>query len=146
MHHQVWFTVLWFNSLVLFLPISMLLLYKWPDLWHLLLSLFLGILTGIFDLRTDEIQFPALLLLVFGFFLGFSQPKNAWRWALMLGVWVPTFEMARIVMEGSMDKFISEGIGSLLALVFAFAGSYAGTFLQTVIRKKKVTSNTQPQT
>ena len=146
MHHQVWFTVLWFNSLVLFLPISMLLLYKWPNLWHLLLSLFLGILTGIFDLRTDEIQFPALLLLVFGFFLGFSQPKSAWRQALMLGIWVPTFEMARIVMEGSMDKFISEGIGSLLALVFAFAGSYAGTLLQTITKKKKITSNTQPQT
>ena len=79
MNAQVLFTMVWFHTLVLFLPLSMFLLYRWPSLWHHLLAIFLGIITGLIDLRSDEVQFPALLLIIFGFFLGFSQPTRAWR-------------------------------------------------------------------
>jgi hypothetical protein len=41
------------------------------------------------DLRTDDPQLPVLLLLTFGLFLGFAQPQAAWRWALVLGLWIP---------------------------------------------------------
>ena len=143
MNQQTMSTVIWFHSLALYLPISIILLYKWPQLWHYLLALFLGIVTFIIDLGTDEVQFPALLLLVSGFFLGFNQPKNSWRLSLMLSVWIPIFGIAKILLTQEFSKLGSEGFGAFLALVPAFIGTYAGVFLHaTIVRKQKVSETT----
>jgi hypothetical protein len=102
-----------------------------------LLALFLGIVTAIVDLGTDEVQFPALLLLVFSFFLGFNQPKHAWRWSLLLGIWIPIFELAKIFLNPEFDKIVPEGFGSTLALIPAFLGTYAGVLLQKAATRKQ---------
>lgn len=47
--------------------------------------------------------------------LGWMNPKYAWLWALTVGIWIPA---AGIVRQGNY--------GSLLALAFAFAGSFLG--------------------
>jgi hypothetical protein len=130
MHQLLLYTIIPFHLLVVFLLVAMFLLSKRPQLWYHLLALFTGLVVGFIDLHSDEIQLPALLLLAFGFFLGFAQPKNAWRWALYLGIWVPIFGNLRIFIEGTPDKLISEGLGSLLALLPAFLGVYAGVGIE----------------
>jgi hypothetical protein len=124
---QILFTVIVFNSLVLFVPVAALLLLRWPRLWHILFALFLGALAGWTDLRTDEVQLPALLLITFSFFLGFAQPRHAWRWGLILGLWVPIMEYAALA-AGLRATPASDVLGSFLALVFALVGAYAGVF------------------
>jgi len=47
--------------------------------------------------------------------LGFLGPQRPWLWALALGLWIP---LLGIVQE--------QNYGSLVALVMAFAGAYAG--------------------
>lgn len=134
MNQQILFTMIWFHSLVLFLPLSMFLLYKWPKLWHHLLAIFLGIITGLIDLQSDEIQLPALLLIIFGFFLGFGQPKGAWIWAIFLSIWIPAFEMASIISQGTYEKLFDQGIFSFIAIIPAMIGAYAGVIIQASVR------------
>ena len=126
---QTLFTVITFNLMILFLPVAALLLFKWPRLWHLLLALYLGLLVGLTDLRTDDPQLPALLLITFGLFLGFAQPKAAWRWALVLGLWIPFLGwIARAA--GVTNAQFSDVLFSLVALVPALIGAYAGVLVR----------------
>ena len=130
-------TVIGFHTLVIFLPVAALILYIWPQAWHYLLTLFLGLLIAFIDLQTDEVQFPALLLLTFGFFFGFAESRGAWRWAVILGVCLPLAHLLRIVIEGDGERVVTEGAGSLLALVFAFLGTYAGVAIRSAVTRSQ---------
>src|SRR3970040_508849 len=126
---QTLFTVVTFNLMILFLPVAAFLLFKWPRLWHLLLALYLGLLVGLTDLRTDDPQLPALLLITFGLFLGFSQPTAAGRGALVLGLWIPFLGLiARAA--GVTNAQFSDVLFSLVALVPALIGAYAGVLVR----------------
>ncbi len=128
MSKEVLFTVVVFNSLVLFIPVAMFLLYKRPDLWHYLFGLFLGLLIGWIDFRAVEVQPSVLLLLVFGLFLGFAQPRHAWRWALILGIWIPLGGFAAVWL-GLKAFSVQETIGSMMAFIPALVGAYGGVLV-----------------
>ncbi len=126
---QTWFTFFAFNALVLSLPIAAIILWLKPHWWLNLLTLFIGVLVGLMDLRATEVQMTAFLLIAFGFFAGFAQPRRAWRWALMLGVWVPLFgaiaSAARLTNARGVDV-----IASAAAIAFALVGVYAGVMVK----------------
>jgi len=126
---QTIFIVIAFNTLVLALPIAAIILWRKPELWLHLWTLFVGVLVGLMDVRANEVQMTVLLLLAFGFFAGFNQPRRAWRWALLLGVWVPIF--AFIAMGIGLTQFrAQQQFGSFIALVPAFLGTYAGVVVK----------------
>ena len=123
------FNMISFQALVLLFPVSMLVLWRFPALWVRMLVLYLGLLTGLLDLRTDDAQFPVLLLLVFGFFAGFAQPRRAWLSALLLGMWVPVVTIAALfagVIRGRPYGVPAAGLAFLPALL----GAYLGVWLQ----------------
>ena len=130
MNERILFTMAWFHALVLFLPLSMFLLYKWPKLWHHLLAVFLGLIIAIIDLHSDEVQFSVLMLLAFGFFLGFDEPSRAWRWGMLLAIWIPVMHLASTIVKGSYENFWNEAIFSFIAIVPALIGAYAGRFIR----------------
>jgi hypothetical protein len=132
MHAQLWFTIISFNSMAAYIPLSALILYRRPGAWPYLFSLFNGLLIAFIDLGAGEVQVPALLLLAFTFFTGFASPRGAWRWAIVTGLWVPVFHIVRMGLERNPGASFNESWGSLLALVFAFAGSYGGSFIQRI--------------
>lgn len=45
----------------------------------------------------------------------FAYPRRPWLWALCIGIWLPIHNILH-----------NNGYGSLIALVFAFAGAYLG--------------------
>jgi hypothetical protein len=51
--------------------------------------------------------------------LGSIIPRHVWLLAIALGVWIPLFNITQ-----------SNNYGSILALIVAFAGAYAGAFLR----------------
>jgi hypothetical protein len=128
MPKQILFTVIVFNSLVVLLPIMMFVLYKRPGWWQYMFALFLGIVTGWIDVASTEVQLPAILLIVFGFFLGFARTRDAWQWGLILGIWVPLLQSASVI-AGIEPYRPGQTISSLLSLGFAFAGAYLGVLL-----------------
>jgi hypothetical protein len=75
------------------------------------------------------VQVPALLLITFGMFLGFAEPARAWRWALLLGLWVPVLGLIAHSL-GLSEGTLSDVLLSTLAVGFALAGAYAGALVQ----------------
>ena len=138
MSTQLLFTVIVFNSLVLFLPVAAILLWLKADLWLPLLMIFLGVIIGLSDLRSD-VQLTALLLLTFGFFAGYAKPKYAWVWALLLGIWVPLAEFTALAI-GLKLSYRPDILASAIALVPAFVGAYAGVVIQWAATRTNSTS------
>jgi hypothetical protein len=83
----------------------------------------LAILLGLFfcyvDTRPtwDDTGVMALALAISAAIFAGIDAQRPWLWALAVGIWIPLVEIT-----------ISHGFGSLIALAFAFAGAYAGSF------------------
>jgi hypothetical protein len=88
---------------------------------YLVIALLLGLAIAYVDTRPnwDDTGIIAVAILASCGLLGALGPRQPWLWALAVGIWVPLFGIA-----------LSQNYGSLLALVVAFAGAYAGMALR----------------
>ncbi len=118
-----------FNSLLVFVFASAVILWLRPRWWLLLFTLFLGFIVGWLDLRITEVSASVLMLLTFGFFAGFAQPKRWWLWTLTLGIWVPLFAFVAFNLRVT-NPTPTELVTSLLALVPPLVGSVAGALVR----------------
>jgi hypothetical protein len=118
-------TVILFHTLVASFILAGVAVGARPSLWHYALALFLGLLVGFINLRTNEIQLPALLVLAFGFFLGSSQPRRAWRRTLLIAIWIPCGEFIRAVVQANGVIQLSDTLTSCVSFVFGFTGTHA---------------------
>ena len=130
------FTVIGFNSLAVIFLVGVVVVYFRPNQFGMMASLFLGWLTGFINLGTSEPQFPVLLLLAFGFFLGFTTPKGVWKQAITLGLFVPLSQFIWIGATHQNGLLLSDGVGSLVAFLPAFGGAYLGKFIAGAHRTK----------
>jgi hypothetical protein len=130
------FTIIGFNVLVVIFLAGVVVAYFRPNQFGMAASLFLGWLTGFINLETSEPQFPVVLLLAFGFFLGFTTPKSVWKLALVLGLFVPLSQFIWIGVTHQNELFLSDGVGSLIAFLPAFGGAYLGKFIAGAHRTK----------
>ena len=126
------FTIVGFNLLVVIFLVGVVVIYFRPSQFGMMASLFLGWLTGFINLSTSEAQFPVLLLLAFGFFLGFTTPKSVWKQAIVLGLFVPLSQFIWIEVTHQNELFFSDGVGSLISFLPAFGGVYLGKFVAGV--------------
>ena len=127
-------TIIGFNFLVVIFLAGVVLVYFRPNHFGIMMSLFLGWLTGFINLGTSEPQLPVLLLLAFGFFVGFITPTSVWKHAIVLGVFVPLSQFIWIVVTHQRELIISDSVGSFIAFLPAFGGAYLGKFLADVHR------------
>ncbi len=129
MSNQGFFNFVIFNSLMLFVALTAVVLWRKPSLWMHLFTLFLGFVVGWFDMKATEVSPIALLLLTLGFFAGFAKPKRAWLWGFFLGIWVPLFGYVNANLRLT-NPTATELATSFLALVFPLAGAYAGVLVR----------------
>ena len=71
----------------------------------------------------DDTGVTAAALFLSAAVFGFASPRWAWAWGLALGLWIPLLGIPR-----------AGNYGSLLALLFAFAGAYGGFLLRKAAR------------
>ena len=93
-----------------------------------LLAIVFAVFTAYSDLRTDDTQFIALFLLLFGGVLGAIRSQKAWLWALLIGLPIPALEIIRRL-TANQSLGVGNTVGPFLALIFAFAGVYFGAFV-----------------
>jgi len=123
------FTVVGFNMLFVIFLAGVVITYFRPNRFGTMASLFLGWLAGFVDLNSTEPQFVVLLLLAFGFFIGFVTPQKVWKHALLLGAFVPLGQFMWIIATDHWGTIVPEGFGALIAFLPAFGGSYLGQFI-----------------
>jgi hypothetical protein len=124
------FTAFSFYALVLLFASFVVLISMNGRRWHILLTVFTGIVIGIIDMQSSEVSFSIVLLIGFGFFLGFINPSRLLRTALLLGIWVPIGALISMIVLNRPSTFWSEGVGSLVALLPSLMGTYFGVLVR----------------
>jgi hypothetical protein len=92
------------------------------------LALGAGLLLATYDLRTDDTGIEVGLLLIISFALAFIAPRWWWAIALLLGGFIPIFEMS---VQGLAAAPAPSGA---VALVFTFIGALGGSAIARVSR------------
>ena len=126
MHPASSLTMFAFYFLVFLFPFSIFILLISPKHWHRMFTICLGVIIGFINIHSSEVQLLIILLLIFGLFLGFTNPKHAWLTALILVIWIPVSQCIYLIATNAQEKFISDGVGSLLSFIPAFVGVYVG--------------------
>jgi hypothetical protein len=106
---------------------------KRNDIVILINAIVAAVFIGWIDFHATEPQPTALLLIIFGAIFGFLRSRSAWRWAIILGVSLfvtelifPWFGLHPI------DPPQPNVFATLLALIPAFVGTYAGVLAHVV--------------
>ena len=123
-------TVVGFHTLVVAIPAAMLVAYFRPALLGWCMALFLGLLTGFINLMSDEVQFPVMLLLAFGFFMGYQIRRHLLWLPVILAVWVPAGQFIRLAVTPHAGTIAGDGIASFAAFVPAAIGTVVGWALR----------------
>lgn len=102
------------------------------DLLFYILAVALGILAGWLEIQVRDLLFTALLVLAPCILLGVIRPRKPWRWAVLIGIFVPIADlMAFLVMTQKPSR--AQIYESLLVFLPALVGSYGGAFMRGVV-------------
>jgi hypothetical protein len=92
----------------------------------LLLTLAAGLVAGVTDVRTTDVQGPVAVLFAAAFFLAAWQPDGAWRRGLMLGASVPLAHVVAQFTGHTLPYTVEHPASTLLAIVPAMLGTGVG--------------------
>ncbi len=109
--------------------------YRWQfDVLCIALAVMGGFLAGAVDFNNDEPQAAVIVIIAFTGLLGFLQPRKAWRWALIVGLGVPSVYLIATAL-GYHAKSVGEPgwYASLIALIPAFISTYCGVLVRKAI-------------
>ncbi len=92
----------------------------------LLLTVAAGVVAGVTDLRSPDVQGPVGVLFAAAFFLAAWHPDGAWRRGLMLGLSVPLAHLIAHVTGHVLPYTVEPPVSTLLAVVPATLGTMVG--------------------
>ena len=92
----------------------------------LLLTMVTGVVAGVADLRSPDVQTPFAVLFAAAFFLAAWQPDGAWRRGMMLGVSVPLAHLVAHLSGQPLPYTIEQPASTVLAIVPAMLGTVVG--------------------
>jgi ABC-type multidrug transport system permease subunit len=101
------------------------------DSWFYLLAAACGIGAGWADVAINDLLFTALLVLMACMLLGMLRPRWAWRWVLVVGIFVPLTELAAYLIL-TVKPTRAQVYGSFLAFLPGIAGAYGGSIMRRV--------------
>jgi ABC-type multidrug transport system permease subunit len=91
-----------------------------------------GMLAGWVDIRVADLLFTALIVLASCMLLGFVRPRKAWRWVLLVGIFVPLMEwFAYSILSQKPER--AQIYESFLAFLPGIVGAYGGAFGRGVV-------------
>ncbi len=103
------------------------------DALQYFLAAALGVLAGWVDIRVGDLLFTALIVLASCMLLGFVRPKNAWRWVVLVGIFVPLTDwFASAVLSQKPER--AQIYESFLSFLPGIVGAYGGAFAQGVVK------------
>ncbi len=92
----------------------------------LLLTVAAGVIVGVTDLRSADVQGPVAVLFAAAFFLAAWHPDGAWRRGLMLGASVPLAHLVAQLTGRTLPYTVDHPASTLLAIVPAMLGTAVG--------------------
>ena len=102
------------------------------DSFFYLLAAGSGALAGWVDIRVQDLLFTALLVMIPAMVLGVLRPHKPWRWAVLVGLFVPLIELLSFLFLKA-HPLRAQVYQSFLALLPALVAAYGGAFGRGVI-------------
>ena len=99
------------------------------DAWFYGLAALCGIGTGWADVVVNDLLFTALLVLSSCMLLGLLRPRWAWRWVVVVGMFIPLAELAAYLIL-TVKPARAQIYGSFLAFLPGIAGAYGGSIVR----------------
>jgi K+ transporter len=95
------------------------------DLFVYAFAVLLGLAAGTLEITINDLLVTAIFVVFATMALGFVRPQRAWRWTLIVAIFVPLFRLAAyfFLNQQSNRAQIWE---SVLALILGVVGAYAG--------------------
>jgi hypothetical protein len=123
-----------------------------------------GLLAAIVGLHTDDLQFAVLFLFVNCAVFGYARPERAWRWAILVAIWIPLSLLLNMAVTmpsprslgiparlflGPVVAFLTSPVpvtmptvtGCLPAFFPALAGAYAGAWMNRLAAPARATKD-----
>jgi hypothetical protein len=103
------------------------------DSFLYLLAIGLGLFAGWIDIKFGDLLFTALMVLASCMLLGFVSPRNAWRWVILVGIFVPLTDwFAYAVLSQKPER--AQIYEAFLAFLPGIVGAYGGAFGRGVVK------------
>lgn len=95
------------------------------DLFVYAFAVLLGLAAGILEITINDLLVTAIFVVFATMVLGFIRSQRAWRWSVLVAVFVPLFRLAAyLFLSQYSDR--AQIWESVFALVVGIVGSYAG--------------------
>lgn len=89
------------------------------------LAVLLGLAAGLLEVTISDLLVTAIFVMFATMVLGFIRPQRAWRWTLIVAVFVPLFRLAAyFLLNQYSDR--AQIWESALGFVTGMVGAYAG--------------------
>jgi hypothetical protein len=102
------------------------------------LAILLGIAAGIINVNLGDVLVTTLFVLISTLALGFMRPRRAWRWILIVGVFVPLLQLITYLWLGWKPyraQIWESGLGFLTGTAGCYCGALARLGVDELVRK-----------
>ena len=109
------------------------------DLFIYLLAVLLGLCAGILEITVNDLLMTAIFVMFSTMVLGFLRPRRAWRWILVVGIFVPVIRVAaylELTQRPYRAQIWESGLGFLTGIAGAYGGALARKGVDELFRAK----------
>ena len=102
------------------------------------LAILLGIAAGIVNANLGDVLVTTLFVLISTLALGFMRPRRAWRWILIVGIFVPLLQLITYLWLGWKPyraQIWESGLGFLTGTAGCYCGALARLGVDELVRK-----------
>jgi hypothetical protein len=101
-------------------------------------AVLLGISAGILNVTVGDVLVTTLFVLVATLALGFVRPRRAWRWIVIVGVFVPLLQLITYLFLGWKPyraQIWESGLGFVTGTAGCYCGALARLGVDELVRK-----------
>lgn len=109
------------------------------DLFIYLLAILLGLCAGILEITINDLLVTAIFVMLSTMVLGFLRPRRAWRWIVVVGIFVPVIRVTAylaLTQRPYRAQIWESGLGFLTGIAGAYGGALARKGVDELFRAK----------
>jgi hypothetical protein len=119
------------------------------DILVYVLAGLLGLAAGMLEITVSDLLVTAIFIMIATMALGFARPRRAWRWMLMVAIFVPLLRLAAYLLltqRPDRAQIWESGFGFLIGTVGAYAGVLGRRGVDELFRNQRTRNSFTTET
>ena len=112
------------------------------DIFVYVLAVLLGLAAGFIEITLGDLLVTAIIVMFATMVLGFVRPQRAWRWAMIVAVFIPLLRLAAywfLNQHANRAQIWESAFGFVTGTVGAYAGVLGRLGVDTLFRSQERT-------